>query len=219
MKKPSLQISVLVLLLNVAVSAQTKFGLHIKGVDKDSATIVAITGLQTSFDTRLACEEYLNRLPGHLQSKGFVTSSIDSVQFYPGSARIVLFAGELYRWAELDPRQVEPPLLDAIGWKDKMFAGKPIDFSQVQSLQEKMLVELENTGFPFARVYLDSLQLDKDKVAALLKVNKGPRYRIDSIRVYGNAKISNNYLQRYLDIPNGSIYNRKKLAGINKKIN
>ncbi len=75
-----------------------------------------------------------------------------------------------------------------------------------------------NTGYPFARVYLDSLQLENEKVSALLNVNKGPLYKIDSIRLYGNAKISNSYLQRYLEIPNGSIYSKEKLLRINKKI-
>ena len=60
--------------------------------------------------------------------------------------------------------------------------------------------------------------MDSEKVFALLKVNKGPLYRIDSIRIYGNAKISNSYLQRYLDIPNKSIYNKEKLLLINKKM-
>ena len=98
-----------------------------------------------------------------------------------------------------------------------MFTNKPIDFAQVKTWQETFLNYLENSGYPFARVYLDSLQLEKDKVTALLKINKGPAYKIDSIRVYGNAKISNSYLQRYLDIPNGSIYSKEKLLRINKK--
>ncbi len=124
-----------------------------------------------------------------------------------------------YRWAQLDTRTIEPPLLEAVGWQERNFAGKPIDFLQVQVWEEKMLNHLENTGYPFARVYLDSIQLDTDKVSALLKVNKGPLYKIDSIRLYGNARISNNYLQRYLDILNGSIYSKKKLSAVNKKIN
>ncbi|MBL0130332.1 MAG: hypothetical protein IPP43_03745 [Chitinophagaceae bacterium] len=73
-------------------------------------------------------------------------------------------------------------------------------------------------GYPFARVYLDSLVLDKDNVSALLKADRGPLYRIDSIRIFGSAKISNSYLQRYLEIPAGSIYNKEKLLRINKKI-
>jgi outer membrane protein assembly factor BamA len=53
---------------------------------------------------------------------------------------------------------------------------------------------------------------------AYLNVKKGLQYKIDSIRLFGNARISNNYLQRYLDIPNGSIYSKSKLLRINQKI-
>ncbi len=187
-------------------------------MDKDSAAIVSKTGLQTSFASAAACTEYINKLPGYLQSKGYVTASIDSLHYDSAAASIVLFIGELYLWAQLDAKKVESSILDAIGWREKMFANKPIDFTQVQIWEERILSYLENTGYPFARVYLDSLQLENEKVSALLNVNKGPLYKIDSIRLYGNAKISNSYLQRYLEIPNGSIYNKEKLLRINKKI-
>ena len=220
MRNFRLQISLFVFLLLCIIngSAQNKYNLYLRGVDKDSATIVAKTGLQTSFVSRIACEEYINRLPGYLQSKGYVTASIDSLNYDSGFARMLLFTGELYLWAQLDAKNVEPSILDAIGWREKMFINKPMDFSQVQLLEEKMLNHLENTGYPFARVYLDSLQLEGEKVSALLSVNKGPLYKIDSIRIYGNAKISNKFLQRYLDISNGSIYNKEKLLRINKKL-
>jgi len=184
----------------------------------DSAIIVSKTGLQTSFASANACIDYINKLPAYLQSKGYVTASVDSSRYDPASARIVLFLGQVYLWAQLDAKNIEPPILDAIGWREKMFADKPIDFTQVQAWEERILNYLENTGYPFARVYLDSLQLESDKVSALLKVNKGPLYKIDSIRLYGNAKISNSYLQRYLEISNGSIYSKEKLFRINKKI-
>ena len=213
------------LLLSIYTAAQTlpdrqagKYNLHIKGVDKDSATIVAKTGLQTLFTSRTACTDYINRLPGYLQSKGYVTASIDSLQYDSATARIVLFIGELYLWAQLDAKNIESSILDVIGWREKMFANKPIDFTQVQIWQERILSHLENNGYPFARIFLDSLQLNNDKVAALLNVEKGPLYKIDSIRLYGNAKISNRYLQQYLDIPNGSAYSKEKLLGINKKM-
>jgi outer membrane protein assembly factor BamA len=213
------QISLLVFLLaSIYVSSQNRYNLLLRGVDMDSAAIVFKTGLQTSFASRPACEEYINRLPGYLQSKGYVTASIDSLYYDAGFARVVLFTGKLYLWAQLDAGHIDPYLLDAIAWREKMFINKPMDFSQVHMIEEKMLNYLENTGYPFARVYLDSLQLDNDKVSAFLKLIKGPLYKIDSIRVYGNAKISNKYLQRYLDISNGSIYNKEKLLHINKKL-
>ena len=89
-----------------------------------------------------------------------------------------------------------------------------MDFSQVQQWQEKILNYMENSGHPFAKVYLDSLLLDKEKVWAQLKLEKGPSYKIDSIRILGNVKIDNNFLQRYLDIQNGSLFSQgKAVAG------
>jgi outer membrane protein assembly factor BamA len=219
MLKIRLQISVLILLLNVTVAgAQNAYRLFIHCADKDAAVIVPQLGLQTSFSSRFTCTEYINKLPGLLQAKGYATASLDSIQYDSASARIVLFIGEQYKWAQLDARSVDPALLDVAGWRERSFMDKPMDFSQVRLLQEKMLTRLENTGYPFAKIYLDSINLDNDKVSALLKVEKGPLYKIDSIRIYGNARISNYYLQRYLDIPNGSLYNREKLLRVNKKM-
>ncbi len=201
-----------------AAATVSSYTLWVSGVDKDSAWIVSKTGLQTSFASKLACEEYLNRLPALLQSKGYVTASIDSLQYGMTTARLVLFLGESYRWIKLDVASVPSDLLEVAGWREKQFSGKPLDFEMLQQLQEKMLYRLENTGHPFARIFLDSIILDKEAVTASLKVNKGPAYKIDSIRIYGNGKISNAYLQRYLNIPNGSSYNKEKLLQVDKKL-
>lgn len=219
MTKLRLQISVLVfLLLNLYTSAQNNYTLYVRGVDEDSVSLVSKLNLQTTFASRFVCMDYINKLPGYLQSKGYVTASIDSLHYDSSFANVVLFIGQSYLWAQLDAKQIDPALLDAVGWREKIFTDKPMDFMQVQVWEEKILNHLENNGHPFAKVYLDSLQLDKEKVSALLKVEKGPLYRIDSIRIYGNAKISNSYLQRYLDIPNNSIYNKEKLLRIRKKM-
>ena len=192
--------------------------LHIRGADKDSVFIINNLGIPASFVTRTACVEYINQLPGFLRSKGYVTASLDSVHYDSSFAQIVLFTGDVYQWAKIDASQVDISILQAVGWREKMFSDKPMDFEQVQLWQDRILNYLENNGHPFAKVYLDSLQMDKEKVWAKLKVNKGPAYKIDSIRIQGNAKISNEYLQRYLDIRNGSIFSKEKLVRISKRM-
>ena len=219
MIKFRLQISVLVTLLSWQPAiTQNNYNLYLKGVDKDSAMLVQQLGIKTMFESRYSCIDYINKLPAYLQSKGYVTASIDSIQYDSTFARIVLYTGEAYHWARLDAKNVDPAILDAVGWRGKIFNNKPIDFSEIRIWQEKMLNYLENIGHPFARVYLDSLQIENEKVSALLKVENGPLYKIDSIRVYGNAKISNVYLQRYLGISNRSTYSKEKLLRISKKI-
>jgi outer membrane protein assembly factor BamA len=217
MKKLRLQISVLLfVLLNLCGHSQNNYHLFIRSADTDSS--VAKLALQTVFPSQFSCIEYVNKLPELLHAKGYVTASIDSFYYDSAAAHLILYVGEPYSWIQLNAHQVDGSILDAIGWRDRFFLNKPMDFTQVQVWENKILNHLENNGYPFARVYLDSLQLDNDKVTALLKVEKGPPYKIDSIRIYGNAKISNLYLQRYLDILNGSIYSKEKLLNISKKI-
>jgi len=219
MNKLKLQISVLVfLLLCIQSPAQNTYELRITSADKDSVFLSTTLHLQNVFPSRFICTEYINKLPGYLQSKGYVTASIDTLYYDSVFASISLYIGDPYLWAQIDTKHVDPTLLNAVGWQERTFQNKPMDFKQVQLWEEKILDHLENNGHPFAKVYLDSLQLTEEKVFALMKVDKGPLYRIDSIRVYGNAKISNYYLQRYLDIPNKSIYNKEKLVRISKKI-
>ena len=52
---------------------------------------------------------------------------------------------------------------------------------------------MENNGHPFAKVYLDSLELNSEKVSARLMLNEGPSYKIDSIRIFGDVKIANEF--------------------------
>lgn len=219
MRNFRLQISVLVWMLQALTAlSQENYILHIKGAGQDDTALVPRLGINTRFSSRFACMEYVNQLPGLLQSRGFVTASIDSLRFDSLSAQMQLYLGEAYQWIRLDAASVDPVLLDAVGWRDRNFSGRPVDFIQVRQWQERLLNRLENTGYPFARIYLDSILLDREKLSALLRVEKGPEYVIDSIRIYGNAKISNYYLQRYLDIPNGSLYNREKLFRVNQKM-
>ena len=219
MQKFQVQILLLFfILLALPGYGQSNYQLQIRCPDREAVPFIAQTGLQTSFSSRFTCNEYVNQLQGLLQTKGYVTASLDSVRFDSLSASVVLFVGEQYKWASLDAGKVDPSLLDAVGWRAQQFREKPMNFTQLKDWQEKFLNQLENTGYPFAKIWLDSIRIDQDRVDALLKVDKGPAYLIDSIRIYGNAKISNYYLQRYLDLPNGSVYSREKLLRVNQKM-
>lgn len=197
----------------------SQYPLHILPVDKDSLYVKNKLGLTTVFKTRETCTEYIFNLLPTLQAKGYMTASVDSVTIDASAASIRLYVGNIYRWAAIDTRHVDPALLAAVAWNDKTFRNRTLDFHQFQARQQQMLDYLENNGYPFARISLDSVTLkDSGMVSAMLKIDKGPLYKIDSIRVYGTAKISTEFLQRYLNLPNGTIYKKEKLEAITKKI-
>ena len=153
-----------------------------------------------------------------LKSKGYVTASADSMVIGPDSAKIVLFTGEKYLWATLDVSRIDPMLLQKVGWNQKYFISTPMDFNELASWQNNLLNHLENNGYPFARISLDSLRISGDSVSANLLISKGVEYKVDSLFITGNAKISTAYLQRYLDISNGSLYNKDKLLRVSSKL-
>ena len=215
---PAAPLFLLIILIQNISFGQTTYSLNARGVDKTPEYLKNEISLQTEFSSRAACIDYVNKLPSLLQAKGFVNASLDSIFFDTASARLVLYIGQQYKWAHIDIATADPQILAVSGWNGKLFSNKPINFDQLRGFQENMLIHLENNGYPFAKIYLDSISLIEDSVNASLMIDKGPYYKIDSIRVYGNAKISNTFLQHYLDIPNGSVYNREKLLRISKKI-
>ena len=162
--------------------------------------------------------EYVNQLPASLEAKGFATVSLDSIRYDSTEAFVRLYLGDLFKWSHILTLPSDATLLSGIGWDEKKYLAKPLNFPQIQRNQQLIMEWLENNGYPFARVALDSILLVNGELTARLKIDRGPLYRIDSIRLYGNAKISKDFLQQYLNIPDGTIYKKDKLQTISKKI-
>ena len=211
--------ALIVAVLLITSRGWTQYPLHIMPVDKDSLFIHKQLGLLNSFKNKDACSEYIYTLPALLQAKGYLTASVDSVGADEASTTIRIYIGETYRWARIDVSGVDPTLLSGVAWNERSFSHRLLDFRQYQARQQQLLGYLENNGYPFGKVSLDSITLGSNgEVSAKLKVEKGPLYHIDSIRLYGTGKISNEFMQRYLNIPNGSVYKKERLEAISRKI-
>lgn len=195
-----------------------KYQLIINYIDKDSSFNSQPLKLKTSFSNKVQCIEYVNKLTAYLNMHGYTAASVDLVSYDSAFARVQLFLGVQQYLVQLRTTGIDQKVLDVSGINDQRLINQPINFDQLQVMKERMLNYYENNGYPFSGVFLDSIQLTRAAISALLKVDKGPLYHIDSIRVNGKVKISNNFLQRYLNIPNGSIYNRDKLDMVSKKL-
>jgi len=198
--------------------AQEKYRLLIHAADKSPEFVMDTIRLTTVFAGRQQCSAYIETLPALLQAQGYVSASVDSIHYDTTFAHLFLYFGRPYHWKYLGVQLVDPQLLAVSGWQKNKFDGRPLSFDAISDMQKRMLRWLENNGYPFAKIYLDSLQLHDDSISALLIAEKGPLYKIDSLRIFGNAKISGLFIQRYLDVGNGSIFSRQKLEAISGRI-
>ncbi|MEP6675346.1 MAG: hypothetical protein ABJA78_09325 [Ferruginibacter sp.] len=194
------------------------YTLHIHYLDKDTSFNAVAVKLDTAFTNQLSCLQYINKIPSLLNAAGYPAASIDSSWFNSSGTHINLYLGKRYLWFSLVADSIEKKVLDESGFIEKNFHNKPISIGLLAPVQERILNYYERTGYPFAAIYLDSIRLEDEKMYALLKVKKGPLYHVDSIRVYGKAKINNKFLQHYLGISNNSIYNKDRLLQVSRRI-
>lgn len=184
--------------------------------DADGAALPA--RLQSKFTAQYEAEAYLQKLPADLRQQGYLAASVDSVRFDSLQAEVILFLGQQYRWANVRTRPEDAALLEALRWPSGGFAEKTFNWEQWLSWQQRILDYLEEAGHPFGKVQLDSMVLDQAAVAGLLQIDRGPAYTIDSLRIIGGANVRPEVLERYLDLPKGSPYNRKKLEAISARL-
>ena len=174
--------------------------------------------LKTQFATEKLCTDYIQQLPQLLQSKGYISASIDSVIQANQQFMVHLFIGEKYVWQQLKVQKNDWPLLTQAGIQQKQFETTPFNPQLVEQVQEKLLNYFETVGHPFASVSFDSVLIADNKVSAQLNIDKGIVYKMDSVRIFGNAKISKAFLYRYLNIQPNSVYNQQKLTTINQRL-
>ncbi|HZW64437.1 MAG TPA: hypothetical protein VFF23_02030 [Hanamia sp.] len=198
--------------------SQKKYTVIYSSSGKDTSVNFQQLKLETDFENKQAAQKYINELPVSLLNKGFPVASVDSVAYDSLQAKVTLYLGEKFKWAQISTDSVDEDVLEKTGWNSRQFENRPVDFSRLRLQQKKISDYYENNGYPFASVSLENISTGGDKIKAELHVTKGPLYHIDSIRVYGKAKIKNLFLQHYLGIYNGSLYNNAQLQKISKNL-
>ena len=211
-----LWVPILLMISSVHTEAQNPY--TVKYFVVDSLHQKSIPVLKTEFPSIALAYHYIGTLPQELQEKGYISASVDSLYQDSLQAMVYLFLGAKYQLTNLRIRPQDEVLLQDIRLKRKSSEQKGMPFSELQSTKQLLLTQLEDMGYPFASVFLDSIHINSGEVEALLAIKRGPLYKIDSIRVFGDVNVSQVFLQRYLNIYNGSIYNRKRLAEVGRKL-
>jgi len=201
-----------------ALFSQKKYTVTYLLSGKDTSVRRDQLNLATAFSGETEAATYIATLPAGLLARGYPAASVDSVGRDSLGATVHLYLGERYHWDRIATDSVDPQLLQNTGWNLKRLRNKPLDFDRLHAQEERILDFYGDAGYPFAQVFLDHVEIDGDSLNGTLIVRKGPLYHIDSIRVYGKVKIRSGFLQHYLDLPDGSIYDHEKLQKISNRL-
>ncbi len=159
-----------------------------------------------------------------LRADAYLTASADTLRWLTtisappvrrDSVAVRLHLGRRLRWATIRATDDIPDgLLARAGFRERLLRGQPLRPPELARLQQRILAEAEDHGYPFARVTLDSVRwLDGDaRISGVLRLTRGPLILLDSIQVQGEAHVSRGFLSRYLQLYPGQPYSQQKLV-------
>jgi outer membrane protein assembly factor BamA len=154
---------------------------------------------------------YVKELITALHRQSYILASIDSMHFRQDTLVAVVSVGDAFKWATLKQGNVGENILSAVGYREKMYNNRRFSYQQVALLEEKILQYSENQGYPFASIYLDSVQINNNSIASSLHYKTGPYFRFDSVSVEGTASFKQKYLSAFLRIEQGQAFSQRKL--------
>lgn len=85
------------------------------------------------------------------------------------------------------------------------------EYVSASNWMQNVIREAENNGFPFAQVKLDSIHRNGNELSAVFKYDAGPLILWDSLKVSGDTKTQEKYVENLVGIRPGSPFSQKQL--------
>ena len=151
--------------------------------------------------------------------KGYLLTSFDSLQFSTNHVKIALSVGGQFKSLNLDITKATALFLrKSSKINEKALAQIPFTPSEINRLLKTVYSTAISNGYPFVKVFFDSVKYNNQQVSAKLTLNLGAKYSFSKIHVKGDSSISELFISSLLDIKNGDVYNEDKLKLISAKI-
>ena len=213
MRSSTFHITILLLFFSIVANAQKEFTLTINAID-DPINVFKKVNYKTKFGDSLSLVKELNNVVTTLHLKSFLLASCRKVEWNSKSVNCVLSIGDAFEWAILKKGNLDDELIRKVDFKEKIFRGSKFKFNEVAKLEEKILDEAENNGYPFSSIKLDSVLVENNTINASIKFIAGPKIVFDSVGIIGSASINRKFIRNYLQIKKEDIFDQSKIDRI-----
>lgn len=153
-----------------------------------------------------------------LNSLSYLLAELDSVVWKEEKYMAYFNPHKPFQWVALKSGNAESDVIHKTNYKEKLFTASKFKPKQIGNLFESIIQYYENHGFPFVSVGLDSVEFLENGIKASLNITKNKFYKIDSLIISGDAKVSESFIANYLSIKEGSAYNESEIKKIDTRI-
>ena len=146
-----------------------------------------------------------------LHRKGYLMASVDSISWQKDTLFAFVHIGQEFKWMHLQTWNIDDVLLRDVGFHEKLYRGRPFRYDDVSRLEESILQYVDERGYPFASVKLDSVEIKDNSMTARLNYQRGIYIIFDTIRLIGTARLRTQFLENWLRLLPGQPYSQSRL--------
>ncbi len=202
----------------VAGQAQNSISLQLKPLDHSQGKVIDLLSYEHTVPDSLSAVAELAKVITQLQSQSYLEASIDSLERRDTLWTAYLHTGKAYEWAYLQNGNVEETFLNQVGFRQRLYQNKPFHYGELRKLLESLLEYAENNGHPFASVQLNNIVITNGGVSAQIFMKKNRLILLDGVNLIGDANISPRYLENYLGLRPGQLYDKAKVVKVRNRI-
>ena len=202
-----------ILILAIDLFAQEKV-YRIEYINVSDQNIINESGSTDSATFILKVNDTKNRL----FSEGFLLANLDDLQFTKDSMIAILNVGDRFVWQAMGVKNIPDIMVSKAGYRTQDFENIAFSEKQLNRLIQKLLTEASRTGYPFASFEFSDVSITGNRLRATLNYNPGPVIHYDSLTVYPTGLINSSFLESYLNVKEGSLFNMQNVGAIPKVI-
>lgn len=150
---------------------------------------------------------------------GYLTARLDTVVQMNEVQQFYVYVGEKFEFSDVKIDKKDIPFISAAGLKNVNWKEKAVSKKSISSFSEELIIYLENNGYPFASISMDSVTIDNGKISASVDVAKGKYVPFDSLQIIGDINLRKSFLPNYLEIKANESYSKQKIDNIRSRIN
>jgi outer membrane protein assembly factor BamA len=124
--------------------------------------------------------------------------------------------GELFQLRSFSLRPDSSVISDPIVYRKKR--SPAFTQANIASAADKILVDYENRGFPFASLHISAFDIEHSHADLVYEMSPGPRILMDSLVIRSKDKLPQRYIRQYIEFRSGSPYNEYKLSRTGKRL-
>ncbi len=171
------------------------------------------------FTDSIQAKKYLQNLQLLAIKKGHLLASADTLKYLSHELKASFYVGPKFGKVNLIVKNDDLQFFKQyLHINEKFYTGMPFNSVQISNSLRSMQQALENNGYPFAKVYLDSIELVNDNLTAKVIVQRNYYFKWKEVHIKGDSSISKIFLTNIIRIKPGDKYSQDELLQITKRL-